>query len=299
MPDFPAPPTTVPAASMPRWLGVAALLLLLAGCGPNPGGTAARQETAAAPAGAAAATLAVSRGGHEKLAYSHELKLEMPAASVQPRYERTRNLCAGDAEPGCIILEAGLDTGRTDDDDDGPSPRAWLTVRLPHAAVAAFEASLLAPLAREKPGDVALLSHRTTAEDLTKAIADTGQRQKQLLDYRDRMTALAHRKDAQVADLVTIEGELSKVQSELETIAGEQKGLDERVATERLEVEFRSKFRPGSDFRSVVRTWREASDMLNQSTADALRFAIGSLPWLPILGAGLVFVRLILRRWRR
>jgi hypothetical protein len=185
------------------------------------------------------------------------------------------------------------------DPTHGVYPSASLTVRVPHQFVKPFEDSLLVPVAGEKPGEAVLRNHSMSAEDLTKAILDADQRQKQLTDYRDRLTALAKRADAKVEDLVKIESELSTVQSQLESFDAEMKGLNERVDTEKLSVSFRSDPDLGNSLGPILQAWREGGQVLGSSAADALRFAISSLPWLPIVVIGLLFVRFTFRRWRR
>lgn len=231
-----------------------------------------------------------------KLAYRHYLDLEMPAKSVKPRYERARELCLKNLQLNCIMLTASLNMG---DASDIVPPSASLTVRLPHDSVAAFEENLLSPLPDEQTGDAILRAHSMTAEDLTKAITDVETRQRQLMDYRDRLTALAKRPDAKVEDLVKIESELSNVQSQLETIAAQKKALEERVATESLTIELHSQPGMGNSFGPIIQAWRQAGRVLGENTGSAIRFSIGAIPWLPIIALGLLFVRFTIRRWRR
>lgn len=274
-----------------------ALLLLCAACDkpaekapPSPSPPAA--AAAAAPAGR---SFAVAQRA-AKLAYSHDMQLEMPAASVKPRYERAVKRCLEDAALNCVVLRTNFAT----DDQYGPArPSASLTVRLPHDSVAPFEASLLEPVPDEAPGAAALVSRSTAADDLTAAIEDVSRRQAQLGDYRDRLNELAKRPDVKVEDLIKIESELSRTQSQIEELAGRKKGLDQRVDTETLSISFAARDAAGNFIGPIVEAWQQASRILGDSTATALSYVVAALPWLPLVAIGLVLLRFAFRRWRR
>jgi hypothetical protein len=251
---------------------------------------------APAPAPAAAAPAADALAQTAKLAYRHNLQLEMAASSIEPRYNRAVKDCQQNTALNCVILNSSISLS---DSSGGARPSASLTVRLSHGAVAPFEGGLLAPLPGEAAGDTVTRSRSTSAEDLTNAIADVDRRQAQLTDYRDRLTALLSRPDVKVEDLIKIESEISETQSQLDVIAAQQKTLNQRVDTEIVSVSLNAHAALGNVTGPIVLAWREAGPILGESTATALRFAIGILPWLPIVAIGLLIIRLAFRRWRR
>ena len=273
------------------WIGLA-IWLVLGGC--DKPSSAPPPPAPAAVAPSQAMRVAASRV--VKLAYSHNLQLGMPAASVKPRYERAIKNCLDDATLNCIVISTSINLGEA---SAGANPSATLTVRLPHDALAPFEADLLTPLPGETPGDVVLRSRSTSADDLTTAIADLDRRQAQLMDYRDRLTSLSQRPDVRVEDLIKIESELSGTQSQLEAIAAQKKTLDQRVDTESLSIFFGSRDNVGNVLGPIVEAWRQAGRVLGDSAATAIRVAIAALPWLPLAAIGLLLVRFAFRRWRR
>jgi len=279
-----------------RWLPAArraslVILLIIGGCQKSSSIPPPAPAAVPSPLGSVAASRNV------KLAYSHNLQLEMPATSVKPRYDRAIKSCLEDAKFNCVVLNTSISLG---DPSGVPSPSATLSVRLPHDAVAPFEAELLKPLPEEAAGDAILRSQSTTADDLTAAIADLKQRQAHLTDYRDRLTELLKRPDVKVEDLIKIESELSNTQSQIESIAAQKKTLDQRVETESLSISLESRSdNAGSFFAPVIEAWDQAGQILGESTAAALRVCIGVLPWLPIIIIGLLLVRFTFRRWRR
>jgi hypothetical protein len=281
----------------PRAAGVAlGLAIAVAGCdkAPPPAPAAAPLASAAnsTPAGRSFAVA----GRAAKLAYSHDLELDMPAAGVKPRYERAVERCLDDAAFNCVVLRSSFGTG---EQFGQGRPSATLTVRLPHDAVAPFEDALLAPVPGEAPGAAVLRSRSTVADDLTGAIEDVTRRQGQLADYRDRLSELAKRPDVKVEDLIKIESELSSTQSQLEELAAQLKALGRRVDTESLTVSFAARDAAGNLTAPILQAWRQASRILGDSTAVALRCVVAALPWLPLVAIALLLLRLVLRRWRR
>jgi uncharacterized protein DUF4349 len=276
-------------------LGLVGLVMLLAltGCDKP---SAVPPAPMAAPAPQPPLATAAVAARNIKLAYSHEMRLDMPAASVEARYDRAIKKCLDEAKFNCVVLNTSFGTAEL---TGAPHPSAALTVRLAHDAVAPFEADLLAPLPGEAANDAVLRSRSTTADDLTAAIADVERRQAQLADYRDRLIELSKRPDVKVEDLIKIESELSNTQSQLETIAAQKKTLDQRVDTERLTIYLNTRDENGGFFGPVVQAWDQAGRVLGDNAGAAIRFSIGILPWLPIVLLGLFLVRLIFRLWRR
>ena len=97
-----------------------------------------------------------------KLAYRHDLQLDMPAVNIEPRYDRAVKDCQENTALNCVVLNASIRMG---DRAEGGSPSASLTVRLPHNAVAPFEADLLAPL----PEGAAMRAIEDVARELAAA----------------------------------------------------------------------------------------------------------------------------------
>jgi len=271
----------------------ALLLLATAGCDQTP--TASSVAVGRSMAAPAAMKVAETPDG-PKLAYHHWLEFEMPAPSVAPRYERARDKCLADPAEGCILTNASIDAG---DPRNGRGPHASLTIRLPHAAVAEYEQALQQPVAGETAGAVELRARNTTADDLTAAIQDTDRRLAQLNDYRDRLTELAKRADAKVEDLIKVEQELSNTQAEIEQITAQQAHLNQQVATELLTINLSADTATDGISGPVSQVWRNARAVLGQNSANALRFAIGAVPWLVIGAVGLALLALVRAVFRR
>jgi hypothetical protein len=233
-----------------------------------------------------------------KLAYSHDLSLEMAAATVAPRFEKTRNACLEQAELNCSLVSASIYVG---DVNTGQPPQATLSVRLPHDQIAAFEKILFTRLEGEGEGEPLLRQRTTNAEDLTYAIADNDRRLAQATDYRERLLALSKQSGAKVADLIQIEEKLSEVQSEIEQMTADQRGMNLRVDTELMNVTLSAHPSLAVATSPLAEAWRDATRVLGQSAASAFTFLVVAIPWLPIIAlAGYLLSRLwrLLRRRR-
>nr|WP_232629515.1 DUF4349 domain-containing protein [Methylobacterium sp. Leaf118] len=283
-----------------RLRGLACALVLLTGCSDR----SERESSPAAPAPFVSAArqarpseagdLAQPESG-PKLAYRHDLTLGLAPAQVAPHFAVARDRCLNEAASGCTLLQSSIREGA----GATREPSAMVQVRLPHAGVAPYIAAVTAPLPGEAAGDVVLQDQSTRAEDLTRALADTGRRLSQLTDYRDRLTALAEKPDNRAEDLIRIAGELAQVQGQIEDAEGRRRGLDERVDTEIITVTFRATRAQAGAFAPVQEVWTRSGPILGESAASALRVVVVSLPWLPVVLLGLLLLRVLWRLRRR
>ena len=234
-----------------------------------------------------------------KLAYTHNLAIEMADAMVAPRFERGRTACLEDRALSCNLLEASITVGNP---NAGIRPTARLSVRLPHASVDRFKSVLMEPLPEEEPGEPSLRRSSTNAEDLTFQISDTERRLAQAIDYRERLTVLSRRSDAKVEELIKVQETLSEVQSSIESMTVETRQLNTRVDTELLNISLAA-YEPLTSVASPLGSaWRDAAGTLGESTARAFLFVVVLLPWLPLValgGAALVWLWRFMRKGRR
>jgi hypothetical protein len=240
----------------------------------------------------------VARPG-PKLAYTHNISIEMADDKVEPRFERGRRACLEDQSLNCNLLEASITVGNP---NVGIRPNARLSVRLPHDSVTRFQSLLLEPLPGENAGEPSVRRNSTTAEDLTPEMADLDRRLAQSTDYRDRLTVLSRRGDAKVDDLIKVQQTLSEVQSSIESMSAQSRQLNTRVDTELLNIAL-SAYEPLIAVSSPLgNAWRDSALALGESTASAFLFVVVLLPWLPLValgGAALAWLWRLIRKGRR
>ena len=280
---------------------------LLTGCG-DPGSEAydARYAEATAPAqppmGAIATDATLQRGvgggaqTGESFTYDHTLAVSMASDRIKARFERARDRCQSDAALKCKVVSASFNIMGN---PNAPLPVAYLSVALPHDGITVFEASLLVPLPDEEPGDVVVRSRAMTAQNVTQQVTDLDRRLAQLADYRDRLSDLSKRRNATTDDLIKIEGELSKTQSDLEQLDAQKRQLAERIAKENMNITFEAQSTAGDAFQPVRDVFQSSLRILGQSTGEALSFLIRLLPWLPVIALALYAIAWLWRRLRR
>ena len=285
--------------------------LAVAACD-SPERTTSQHSEAAAPPGEPMANDARGRGvsfagfaandkqrqpqSGESYVYDHNIAVSMASDFIKARFERARDRCQNDAALKCKIMSASF---QLLGEPDAPLPVAYLTVALPHESVAAFEDGLLALLPNENKDDVVVKSRNTTAQNVTNQVKDIESRLSQLSNYRDRMMELSKRGGAKTDDLIKIEGEISRTQSEIEQIEGQRRDLTERIAKENLSISFQAHSTVTDAFQPVGEVWESSLRVLGQSTAGVLMAVIAVIPWLPVVALGFVLVRWLLRRARR
>jgi len=271
---------------MRKILVLAILPLLLSACG----------RAAWVGRNAAPMELMAPADPNQSFSFVHMLMIDMPRASVAPRFERARQECLKDVGLRCKLLSSSFENTS---ESYGAGFTAHLVVALPHEEIERFEQGLLAAIVGENPNDVTVRSRSTRAENVTQ-VANTAERKaSQLANYRDRLLALSKRPNLSVDDLIKVESELAKTQSDLDDAQSRQSDADEKVAKEQLSIFLNEKAGSDSAFQPIVRVWQNAMDILGESTANVLQFLIQLIPWLPVLVGAIFLLRWLWRIARR
>ena len=232
----------------------------------------------------------------ESYVYDHNMTLSMSSEFIKTRFERAKDRCQNDAALKCKVTSASFQVlGQP----DAPLPVAHLSVSLPHDSVQIFESSLLEPLRAEDAVDVLVKSRNTSAQNVTNQVRDIEARLSQLKNYRDRMQALANRRNAGTDDLIKIEGEISKTQAEIEQIEGQQRDLADRIAKENLSISFEASSTASDAFQPVREVWQGSLKLLAESAASAIALVVGIIPWIPVVLLGFFGGRFLWRRTAR
>jgi len=250
--------------------------LLAAGCSKpstEQAGASAPRERAAPEAKDRRATLATTR----------HVDMEVAPESVAPLFASTQAACEADAASACVVMASSLNSG-----DDA---HAELTLRAAPAGIARLLAKLHA--------QGGLVSEGTRSEDLAAPIVDTERQIAMAREYRDSLLALRAKGGNDIKALMSVNEELARVQSQLESATGARAHLQQRIDTETLTVAI------GSTGRRASHPWRAISDALRDfgahladAAGGAITFVAYAIPWAVVLlplGWGL---RRLWRRWR-
>lgn len=271
---------------------VFACALALAGCDRSPGPSNAIVMDTIAPAAPPADITIASEGsaGAQQFSYTHRWALVMAREAISPRFTRARDLCLRDKTLGCRLVTANLTTSG----EETGYVAATLNVQLPHAKLDTFERALMAPVGSEKTGDVTMLSRLSQAQSVETAVGDTTRKVAQLTAYRDRLADVAKRPNMSVDDTIKLEAERARVQTELDDATGQLRTLTDGIAREDLTItlgERAQQVGPFAGFSSSAMT------TLSANAFSALLFAIGALPWVPLVVLACWLIALMWRRF--
>ena len=219
------------------------------------------------------------------VAVRHDLAVVTAADAVEAAWKAAETACVA---AGCELLASNV----ARDHERAPAA-AFLDARLPPAALAPF-LDRLGALGR-------IGRHATAAEDRTAEVVDVEARLKNLAGFRDNLRRLMATPGARLKDLIEVERELTRVQSELDSLATRRKVLAGETEKVRVTVAFsaRPAVLEAGMWLPVRHAVLRAGHVLAGSVAALIGMAIAIVPWaLAVLAAGLG-VRALRRRQRR
>jgi hypothetical protein len=241
--------------------------LLLAGCskqvGNSPAAGAALKEVPAekraSPDGA---------GRRATLATTRRVEMQVAPEAIAPLFAATQAACEADAASQCVVMASQLETGER--------ARAELTLRAAPAGIARL-------LARLHAG-AGLVGESASSEDLAAPIVDTEREMAMAREYRDSLIALRAKGSNDIKTLMSVNEELARVQSQLESAAGTRAHLQQRVDTETLVVTI------ASAGAHETHAWRSITDSLHdfgghmaEAAGSAITFVAFAIPWAVVL----------------
>lgn len=251
--------------------------LLLAGC--SGGHDAAPRGPAAAPEAAPLLSGEQTKTG-AYLAYEHQVAVRIAAERLDERLDALRNACTEERFGPCDLL--GLERS------SGAYPSAQVSVRTAPDAV-----DKLVALAAQ---DATLESRSSRAEDLAQAVGDTDQRLERLQRQRTLLQGYQARQDLAVADLLGVARELADVETQLADIQRDAERLRQRIATNRLTVDFSADRAPAGRLARLGEATGNLLDTLTEGTLQALQVLVYGLPFLVLLFPLALLLRAL---WRR
>jgi hypothetical protein len=218
------------------------------------------------------------------LATTRHVEMEAAPDAIAPLFNATRAACEADAASSCVVLQSSFVTGA--------HAHGNLTLRAAPAGIARVLAKLRV--------DGGLVSESTESEDLAAPIVDTERQMAMAREYRDSLLALRAKGSNDIKTMMSVNEELARVQSQLESATGERAHLQQRIATETLTVAIGT---TGENERQawqpLSRSLRDFGANLGEATAAAISFVAWAIPWAVVLvPLGWLARRLWLRRRR-
>jgi len=288
------------AASAPALLALilaVCAFLVLAGCErvAEPARDAVgRAPAAAAPPPAAKTVLAAAAAQAPEessavatrfVAVRHDLAVVTAADAVEAAWKAAETACLA---AGCELLASNV----ARDDERAPAA-AFLDARLPPEALAPFLARLggLGRIGR----------HATAAEDKTAEVVDVEARLRNMAGFRDNLRKLMTTPGARLKDLIDVERELTREQSELDSLATRRKVLAGETEKVRVTVAFGAQpaVLEAGMWLPVKSAVLRAGHVLAASVATLIGSAVALLPWALVLIVAGLGLRALRRRQRR
>lgn len=184
------------------------------------------------------------------------------------------------------VAEMGGNVSYSSQWTTGDHPRAEATVRVPADQLDALLAWL--------PDLGKVEQQSTSSEDVTLEVTDLRARIGALETSIDRLKALMS--DAEtIADLIEAEGMLTQRQSELDSLNSMLTYYTDQVALSTLTVSFTT----SADAPGPSLSWGESWQSFLNSLLWLLNMLIYALPWLIVVGLGIVAWRLVRRSRKR
>ncbi|WBQ09935.1 DUF4349 domain-containing protein [Hyphomonadaceae bacterium ML37] len=300
------------------WTALAGVMAgaLLAGCSEGGGAGSDRQvigefdarssvttagaRMAAAPPPPAMAEQAMESGGgasqapaeagdpESYLAYRYDYSVRLPGEGLAGLHGAHVATCEAAGLGQCQVVHASTQNAGTE------NARANLRLRAAPAWIARFREGLAAEL--EGAGGT-VISEQTGVEDLTTQIVDGEARLRARIALRDRLQAMLEQREARLEELIQVERELARVQSDIEARESVIAALRLRVSMSELSVAYHPQLTPASasNFEPVSEAIESMSRTFAESVAALISFLAALLPWLVLIIPG----AWLIRRWVR
>lgn len=224
------------------------------------------------------------------LAYRYNYGFELPAKSVAATAKSHAEICQDAGAKKCQLLSSSTN------DNNADYVNANLSLRAEPGWLETFMRQIQTSVT-EKNGR--MTSNSVSAEDLTRSILDTDARLKAQTTLRDRLQGLLATRDAELPDLLALERELARVQSEIESATQTLAVLRQRVTMSQVNINYQSQSVAvsRSAFAPIATALKNFFGELSQGLAGVIGFFAFILPWLFfIILPGLFLLRWI---WRR
>ena len=242
------------------------VLLVLSGCNKPGAGTGAASMAPVAPKEKRA-----SAGNDDRratLATTRHVDMEVASDGIAPLFNAAQAACEADAASACVVLQSHFSSGQ--------HAHADLTLRAAPAGVARILARL-----RVAGG---LVSESAESEDLAAPVVDTDRQVAMAREYRDSLLALRAKGSNDIKTMMSVNEELARVQSQLESATGERAHLQQRIDTETLTISISA---AGENERQawqpMSRSLHEFGANLGEAAGGAIAFVAYAIPWACVL----------------
>ncbi len=227
------------------------------------------------------------------LAYRYGFGLVMPAAAVKPTSDKHIQICRDAGPSKCQV------TGSNTNNFSDENIQANLSFRAEPDWLQSFITGMKADI---DDIDGRIQTENTSVEDLTRAILDTDARLKAQKTLRSRLENLLETRDAKLPDLLSLERELARVQSDIESATANLKALRARVSMSVVNLSYTSErvAVSRSSLSPIGAALKDFVGIVSRGLAGVIRFIAALLPWMIfVIIPGLFLFRWFWRRRKK
>lgn len=147
-----------------------------------------------------------------------------------------------------------------------------------------------------KVGNV--VTQNTESEDKTSTVIDFEAKIKNLTDLRNRLRTMLTTRTGSLKDLVEVEREFSRAQSELDSLVASRKALANETEKVAVSIEFQPKpsIAETGTLAPIVSAWHRIGGVFASSIAAVITFIVAVIPWLALIIPGIWFLPKLLRK---
>lgn len=223
----------------------------------------------------------VQTGGEEVaaqyIAYTYNLGLRMPQASVEPVMQAHVQACEAAGSAVCIVTNSNINN-QSDDATSG-----YLSLRAKPDWIETFLSTVDDEVA-EVDGEV--VNRNKQSVDLTRTILDTDARLNAKITLKRRLENLLATREGTLSDLLQVERELARVTGEIESITSNLKALRLRVSMSEmtLNYETRRSLVSGGRQNPLAAAFGDFFYNMSEALAAVITFFAVGLPWMILVG---------------
>lgn len=210
-----------------------------------------------------------SKLGNRRIAETHNLEFELEKADLKKRYDRDFKGCL---EMGCEIQDTNLN----------PTSYAHINAKIPPESLGKFLDFLA-------EGDGELKQHNVSADDRTLQYIDTEAKIKNLEALKERLLKMLESdKVENVTNLLEVERELTRVESELDSQKGQLRHLESITSMATVQIRYNVySYAQQFEAESLKYSVRKAWQAFQNSISKVIIFTGAILPWIPVFLIGL------------
>ena len=147
-----------------------------------------------------------------------------------------------------------------------------------------------------KVGNV--VTQNTESEDKTTTVIDVDAKIKNLIELRNRLRTMLTTHTGSLKDVVEVERELSRAQSELDSLVASRKALANETEKVAVSVDFRPKpsIAETGTLAPIVSAWHGLGQVFASSIAAIITFIVAVIPWLVLIIPGIWFLPKLFRK---